>query len=163
MLSFPEMDSTSSLPFGQLGYVLHLLLSPVGLRQVSPVHLILACTVVKSASFVILHPQDPSLQCSPLSRNRNATVIGYRTSRKFWWNSALLTSSVIVCLVIFSHESFLDLIRICQKIPVKLNSFGLEIFRNCFRTFFGLNDFGLITCGSGCLREIATLSEIVAV
>ena len=31
-------------------------------------------TVVKPAIFVILHLQDPSLQCSPLRQNRNASV-----------------------------------------------------------------------------------------
>ena len=36
MLSFPEMNLTSSIPFGQLEYALHLLLHPVSLQQVSP-------------------------------------------------------------------------------------------------------------------------------
>ena len=44
MLSFPEMNLTSSLPFGKLEYVLHILLSPVSLQQVSPVQLIFEMT-----------------------------------------------------------------------------------------------------------------------
>ena len=91
MLSVPEMNLTSSFLFSsdQLEYALHLLLSPVSLQQVSPVQLVfemiynpldLVFTVVKPAFFVILHLQDPSLQCFPLSHNRNASVTGGRTS-----------------------------------------------------------------------------------
>ena len=38
-------------------------------------------TEVKPAFLVILHLQDPSLQCFPLSHNRNAPVTGCRTSQ----------------------------------------------------------------------------------
>ena len=90
MLSFPEMNLTSSLPFGELEYTLQLVLSLVSFEQVSTVQLEfemidspldLAKTVVKSPFIVILHLQDLSLQCSPLNDNRNASVIGHRTSR----------------------------------------------------------------------------------
>ena len=45
------------------------------------------------------------------------------------------------------------------------NSSGLEIFRiDRFGVDdIGLDDFGLITCRSDCMRETATLSEIVKV
>ena len=58
--------------------------------QVSPVQLAFemiynpldfAYTVVKPAFFVILHLQDPSLQCFPLSHNRNVSVTGCTTPR----------------------------------------------------------------------------------
>ena len=96
MLSFPEMNLTSNLPCGQLEYALLLLLSlslslsPVSLQQVSLVQLTfemidspldLAHAVVKSAFFESPHLQDPSLQCSPLNQNRNASVIGHGTFR----------------------------------------------------------------------------------
>ena len=47
-----------------------------------------------------------------------------------------------------SHTSSLDLIRICPKIPFKLNSSGLEVFRlDRFGVdVFGLNLLGFITC-----------------
>ena len=61
--------------------------------------------------------------------------------------------------------TFVDLIRICSKISIELNSSGLEIFRI---DRFGVDDIGLcgirlITCQGDCQRETATLSEIVAV
>ena len=64
-----------------------------------------------------------------------------------------------------SHKSLVDLIRICSKASVELNSSGLEVFRSdCFGVDdIGVYDFGLIACGSDCLRETATLSGIVAV
>ena len=64
-----------------------------------------------------------------------------------------------------SHKSFVGLIRICAKVSVKLNPSGIEVFRtDCFGVDdIGLYDFGFITCRSDCLRETATLSEIVAV
>ena len=90
MLSVLETNLTSSFLSDQLECALHLLLSPVSLQQVSPMHLVFEMiynllnfsnTAVKPAFFVILHLQDPSLQCFPLSHNRNATVTGCRTSR----------------------------------------------------------------------------------
>ena len=39
-----------------------------------------ANTVVTAAFFEVLHLQDPKLQCSPLSRNRNASLTGYWTT-----------------------------------------------------------------------------------
>ena len=74
--SVPETNLTSSLVSNQLAYALHLLLFPVTMQQGSPVQLAFerihsltdfAYTVVKPAFFVVLHLQDPSLQCSPLS------------------------------------------------------------------------------------------------
>ena len=135
--SVPETNLTSSLSLNQLEYALHLLLSPVTIQQVSPVRLAFerihslldfAHTVVKPAFFEVLHLQDLSLQCSPLSRNRNASV-------------------TIFCRRIF-HKSFLYLIRISLKIPFKLNSSGLEVFRldRCGLDVFELNRLGLITC-----------------
>ena len=59
------------------------------MQQVSPVQLAFdrihslldfAYTAVKPAFFVVLHLQDPSLQCFPLSLNRNASVTGEKTS-----------------------------------------------------------------------------------
>ena len=79
---------TSSLFLHQLEYALHLLLSPVTMQQVSPlrlayerIHSLLdsANTVVQPAFFVVLHLQRPSLQCSPLSRIRNAFMSGVKT------------------------------------------------------------------------------------
>ena len=58
------------------------------MQQVSPVQLVfemiysplgLVCTVVKPAFFVVLQLQGPSLQCSSLSRIRNAFVTGGKT------------------------------------------------------------------------------------
>ena len=104
MLSSPETNLLSSVLFlsDQLEYALHLLLSPVSLQWVSPKHLVFemihnpldfAFSVVKPAFSAILHLQDPSLQCFPLSHNRNSSVTGYRTSRHphfqihpyLWW------------------------------------------------------------------------------
>ena len=80
---------TSSLSLNQLEYIVHLPLSSVTMKQVSPVRLAFerihslldfAYTAVKPAFFVVLHLQDPSLQWSPLSHSRNASVTGCRTS-----------------------------------------------------------------------------------
>ena len=59
----------------------------------------------------------------------------------------------------------MGLIRICSTVAVKLNPSGLEVFgTDCFGVDdIGLYDLQLITCWSDCLRETATLSEIVAV
>ena len=90
MPSVPETNLTSSFLLDQLEYALNLVLFPVSLQQVSPIQLVFemiyspldfAYTVVKPAFFVVLHLKDPSLQCSPLSHNRNASVTGCRTSR----------------------------------------------------------------------------------
>ena len=153
MLSLPEMNLISSFLFSseQLEYALHLLLSPVSFQPVSTVQLAfemiynpldLVNTVVKPAFFVILHLQDPSLQCFPLSHDRNASVIGGRTSRHTNFSKSIHIFSDRI-LVVISRKSFLYLTRIFPKIPVKLNSSGLEVFR---LDRFGLNRFGLITC-----------------
>ena len=102
--------------------------------------------------FVILHLQDPSLQCSPLSHDRNASVIGHRTYRNQLFQIPPYLQRYV--LVVIPHESFLYLIRICPKIPVKLNSSGLEVFR--------LDEFGLITCERWDLRWSATLPWTIA-
>ena len=89
LLSVPEMNLTSSFLFSsdQLEHALHLLLSPVSMQQVSTVQWVfemihspldLVFSVVKPAFFVVLHLQDPSLQCFPLRHNRNASVTGGR-------------------------------------------------------------------------------------
>ena len=84
--------------------------------------LVIVNTVVKAAFFVVLHPQDPSLQCSPLSHNRNASV-----------NVGRLCTNFPTFINIFSkttsHTSFVDLIRICSKMSVELNSSGLVVLR----------------------------------
>ena len=58
------------------------------MQQVSPMRLAFEMihslldftyTVVKPEFFVVLHLQDPSLQCSPLSHIRKASVIGGKT------------------------------------------------------------------------------------
>ena len=112
-----ETNLTLSLFLNQLEYALHLLLFPVTMQQVSMVRLAFershnildfAYTVVKAAFFVVLHLQDPSLQCSPLSHNRNAFVTGGRTIssvREFltnlscvWYGSVprFLSSSILL-------------------------------------------------------------------
>ena len=86
------MNLTSSSLFlsNQLEYVVHLLLSSVLLLLPAPVKLLVfekilnplvpVYPAVKPAFFEILHLQDPSLQCFPLSHKRNASVTGGRTS-----------------------------------------------------------------------------------
>ena len=92
--------------------------------------------------------QDPSLQSFPLSRNRDASVVEERTSWKIGAEFLHIFGERI--LVIFSHEPFLYLIRLCPNIPVKLNSFALEVFRlRSNRACFGLDDFGLDGLGEG--------------
>ena len=72
----------SRFPLVQLAF--EIIYNPLGL----------VCTVVKPACFVVVHLQDPSLQCSPLSHNRNAPVTGGGTSlHQLFPNSS--TSSVI--------------------------------------------------------------------
>ena len=117
-----------------------------------------ACTVVKPAFFVVLHLQDPSLQCSPLSRNRNASVTGGRTSLH------QLSKFIHISSKRISHKPFLYLIRICPKIPVKLNSSGLEVFRlDRFGVdVFELNRLGLITCKRWDLCWSVTLPWTIA-
>ena len=63
-----------------------------------------------------------------------------------------------------SHISFLDLIRICPKIPSKLNSSGVEVFRldHFGLDLFELNRLGLITCERWDLCRSATLPWIIA-
>ena len=63
-----------------------------------------------------------------------------------------------------SRISFLDLIRICPKIPSKLNSFGLEVFRidRFGLDVIELNRFGLITCERWDLCWSATLPWNIA-
>ena len=107
----------------KLEYALHLLLSPLTMQQVSPVRLAFkrihslldsANTVVKPAFFVVLHLQGPSLQWSPQSHLRNASVSGSKTHRhQLFYISSKRTS----------HKSFLGLIRICPKIPFQAQIF----------------------------------------
>ena len=84
-----NLTSSSLVLSDQLEYVVHLLLFPVRVQQVSRVQLVFEMsynpldfvyTVVKPAFFAVLHLRGPSLQCSPLNRIRNASVTGSRTS-----------------------------------------------------------------------------------
>ena len=117
LLSALEMNLTSSFLFSsdQLEYALHLLLPPVSLQQVSPVQLIfeMSCnpldfvhTMVTPTFFVLLHLQDPSLQCSPLNHNRIASVTGGRTRPCTNFSKFTQNFSDRI-LVVFSNDSFL--------------------------------------------------------
>ena len=65
--------------------------------------------------------------------NRNVSATGCGTSRHQLFQIHPYLGDGI--LVVASHKSFLYLVRICPKIPVKLNSSWLEVF--------GLDRFGL--------------------
>ena len=86
-----EMNLTSSSLFesDQLEYVVHLPLSSVSFLLLVSMKLwvseknhnfllVHANTAVRPAFFVILHFQDPRLQCFQLNRNRGVPLIGRR-------------------------------------------------------------------------------------
>ena len=92
MLSVPDMKLTSSFLFSsdQHEHALHLLVSPVSWQQVFPAQLVfemiynpldVVYTVVRPAFFVILHLQDPSLQCFQLNRSQSVCLMGRKACR----------------------------------------------------------------------------------
>ena len=163
MVLIPQMNVTSSFPFDQLGYVLHLPLSLL-YEHCSG---FLRCFLHMSNFRNSPSSRSDSIQYFTLSRNRNASAIGRRTAcRQFF--PQFLHFFGDRSLVIFFHKSLLCLIQLVQislKTFVNLNSFGLKFFR-IFRIGSGLDDlrlksFGIITCGGCVARDSANLVLII--